>query len=125
MSTFHAVVRMDHNEAHVLMFDREHVESQRVKSRSHHKHQGKGGAQTATFYAEVAKALEGTHEVLLTGPGAARNEFRDWCQAHAKAVASTIVESLAADHPSDNQLVALARQYFKKFDAMAADPTQV
>lgn len=41
MTTFHAVVWLDHSEAHVLMFDREHVEAQRIKSRSHHKHQGK------------------------------------------------------------------------------------
>jgi len=124
MSTFHAVVWMDHHEAHVLMFDREHVESQRVKSRSHHKHQGKGGDASA-FYADVAQALQGVHEVLLTGPGATRNAFRDWCQTHAKAAAGVIVDSIASDHPSDKQLVALARQYFKKFDAMAADPTQV
>jgi hypothetical protein len=32
MSTFHAVVWIDHKEAHVLMFDREHVEAQRIKS---------------------------------------------------------------------------------------------
>ena len=124
MSTFHAVVWMDHHEAHVLMFDREHVESQRIKSRSHHKHQGKAG-DAAAFHADVAQALKGSHEVLLTGPGSARNEFRDWCQAHAKATAEAIVDSIATDHPTDNQLVALARQYFKKFDAMAADPTQV
>jgi stalled ribosome rescue protein Dom34 len=123
MSTFHAVVWMDHQEAHVLMFDREHVESQRVKSRSHHKHQGKGG-DAGAFYGDVAKALNGTQEVLLTGPGAARQEFRDWCEHHAKATAAAIVDSIATDHPSDKQLVALARQYFKKFDAMAADPTQ-
>ncbi len=124
MSTFHAVVWMDHQEAHVLMFDREHVESQRVKSRSHHKHQGKGHGVSA-FFGELANVLSGTREVLLAGPGAARNEFRDWCQAHAKTTAQVIVDSIATDHPSDNQLVALARQYFKKFDAMAADPTQV
>lgn len=35
MSTFHAVVWMDHSEAHVVMFDREHMEAQRVKSRIH------------------------------------------------------------------------------------------
>ncbi len=123
MSTFHAVVWMDHQEAHVLMFDREHVESQRVKSRSHHKHQGKGG-DAAAFFGDIAQSLSGTREVLLAGPGAARNEFRDWCQAHAKATAEVIVDSIATDPPGDNQLVALARQYFKKFDAMAADPTQ-
>jgi hypothetical protein len=62
--------------------------------------------------------------VLLAGPGLARNQFRDWCcQAHHAAVAGAIVDSVAADHPTDGQLVAMARQYFKKFDNMAADPS--
>ena len=123
MSTFHAVVWMDHQEAHVVMFDREHVEAQRIKTRSHHKHQGKAGG-TSAFYAEVAKALAGTREVLLTGPGLARNEFRDWCSSHQKSTAAIIVDSIASDHPSDAQLAAMAKQYFKKFDAMAADSSQ-
>ena len=124
MSTFHAVIWMDHNEAHVVMFDREHVQAQRIKSRSHHKHQGKAD-DAVTFYQDIAKALNGTHEVLLTGPGLARQEFRAWCQQHQSATAEMIVDSVASDHPSDAQLVALAKQYFKKFDAMAADPSQV
>lgn len=122
MTTFHAVVWMDHAEAHVVMFDREHMEAQKIKSRSHHKHQGKAEDQSA-FFAEIAKALLGTHEVLLTGPGLARNQFREWCTGHMVAVAANIVESISADHPTDAQLVAQARQYFKKFDNMAADPS--
>ncbi|CAN5376741.1 hypothetical protein BH10PSE16_BH10PSE16_03350 [soil metagenome] len=122
MSTFHAVIWMDHSEAHVVMFDREHVQAQRIKSRSHHKHQGKGDDSHA-FFADIAGALTGTHEVLLCGPGLAHNQFREWCSHHQAAVAETIVNSVVADHPSDAQLVALARQYFKKFDNMAADPS--
>lgn len=121
MTTFHAVVWLDHQEAHVLMFDREHVETQRIKSRTHHKHQGKSNDNVALF-ADVAKALHGAHEVLVTGPGKARDEFRDWVKRHDAAVAATVVDSVASDHPTDAQVVAMARQYFKKFDQMAADP---
>jgi stalled ribosome rescue protein Dom34 len=120
MSTFHAVVWLDHQEAHVLMFDKEHVESQRVKSRSHHKHQGKQN-DAAGLYADIAKALQGTHEVLVTGPGKARDEFRTWCEQHHAHV--NVVDSVSSDHPTDAQVVAMARQYFKKFDNMAADPS--
>lgn len=122
MSTFHAIVWMDHTEAHAVMFDREHMEAQRIQSRSHHKHQGKSDDH-ASFFTDVAHALQGSHEVLLAGPGLARNQFRDWCKTHQAAVAAKIVDSIAADHPSDAQLVAMARQYFKKFDQMAADPS--
>jgi hypothetical protein len=86
MSTFHAVVWMDHAEAHVLMFD-------------------------------------SAHEVLLTGAGNARTEFKTWCDSHAKACAHTIIENIPSDHPTDPQLIALARKYFGKFDKMAGDPS--
>ena len=122
MSTFHAVIWIDHTEAHAVMFDREHMEAQRIKSRSHHKHQGKSD-DYSSYFAEVAQAVQGSHEVLLAGPGLARNQFRDWCTTHQAAIAATIVDSIAADHPTDPQLVAMARQYFKKFDQMASDPS--
>lgn len=122
MPTFHAVIWIDHTEAHAVMFDREHMEAQRIKSRSHHKHHGKSD-DYSSYFAEVAQAVQGSHEVLLAGPGLARNQFRDWCTTHQAAIAATIVDSIAADHPTDPQLVAMARQYFKKFDQMASDPS--
>ena len=124
MSTYHAIVWIDHQEAHVVMFDRAHVEAQRIHSRSHHSHQGKH-ADAASFFKEVSDKLHGTHEVLLTGPGSARTEFKHWCAQHDKNAAHAIVDNVASDHPSDAQLVAMARQYFTKFDKMAADPGRV
>ena len=83
MSTFHAVVWMDHQNAHVLMFDREHVQAERIQSRSTHSHQGKH-ADTKSYFAEISHGLAEVHEVLLTGPGTARTEFRTWCDAQPK-----------------------------------------
>ena len=75
------------------------------------------------FYTEIVQALEGSHEVLLTGAGTARTEFKTWCDSHAKACAHTIIENIPSDHPTDPQLIALARKYFMKFDKMAGDPS--
>jgi len=124
MTTFHAVVWMDHSQAQVLMFDREHVEAQRVKARSQHtpKH-GHVGADK-TFFEEIARALQGVSEVLVAGPAKAKIEFRDFCKHHAHAVDKAIVDVVNADHPTEAQLVAMARQYFLKYDQKAADPTQ-
>lgn len=125
MTTFHAVVWLDHSEAHVLMFDREHAEAQRIKSRSHHtpKHGHVKGDKD--FFNAVAKALDGVHEILLTGPANAKIEFRDHCKLNHTAVDKGIVDVLNSDHPTDNQLVAMARKYFAKYDTTTADPTQV
>lgn len=122
MTTFHAVAWLDHTEAHVVHFDRDHTETQRIKARSHHKHQGKA-ADNAAFFGDIAAALSGAREVLLTGPGLARTQLREWVGQHLPLLDKAIVDSVATDHPSDAQLAALARQYFRKFDSLAADPS--
>jgi stalled ribosome rescue protein Dom34 len=124
VSTFHAVVWLDHQEAHLAFFDRDHVASQRIHSKSHHKHQGKTTDMNA-FFADIAKAVKACREVLLTGPGITQQQFKDWTTQHAAPLSKIFVDSIVSDHPSDAPLVALARQYFKKFDAMAADPTRI
>jgi len=123
MTTFYAVVWMDHSQAHVLMFDKEHVEAQRVKAR--HQHTPKHGHVGADkdFFQQIAGSLQGVAEVLLTGPANAKIEFRDFCKHHAHAVDKAIVDVVSSDHPSDNQLVAMARQYFLKYDQKASDPS--
>ena len=124
MSLFHAVVWMDHTQAHVLQFDAESIAAQRVKARSHHpRHHGADEQALHQFYEQIVQALIGTQEVLLTGPGLAHGEFKTWCDKHRAATAKTLVGSEKADHPTDNQLVALARQYFVKYDRMAGTPT--
>lgn len=124
MTTFHTVVWLDHTEAHVVMFDRDHMEAQKIKSRSHHKNHGRDEDYSA-YFADVAKALTGAREVLLTGPSLARVQLRDWCTQHNAAVAATVVDCISSDHPSDGQLVAMARQYFKKFDNMSGTTATV
>ena len=115
MSTFHAVVWIDHTESHVLMFDKEHIERQLIKSKSHHKHQGKSNDMVA-FFRSVSDALESTHEILLTGPGTSRSEFLEWCKLNSPQIAKRVVDSLKTDHPSDGQVVAMAKKYFIKYD---------
>ena len=127
MSTFHAVVWLDHTTAHVLQFDPAHVESQTVKARSQHTrahaNATHGHKTEREYYDHVAQALAGVQEVLVVGPGQARTEFVAHCEAHRKDLAARIVGTESADHPTDNQLVALARRYFEKYDRMAGTPS--
>lgn len=144
MSTFHAIVWLDRSEAHVVMFDREHIAAQKIKSRSHHKstgghvgsnlgkqargdvasarghHSPGGGHNTVedSYYHAVADALKGVHEILVTGPAQAKDEFKAHCERHDKDIDKAIVGVVPSDHPSDGQLVAMAKQYFLKHDKM-------
>jgi stalled ribosome rescue protein Dom34 len=124
MTTLHAVVRIDHQSAQVLQFDAEHVESQKIKAHTHHTRQHGSAVRTEhEFYGHVADALAGVAEVLVVGPGTAHLDFNRYCEKHRPQTARHIVASEAIDHPTDAQLVALARKYFLKHDRMEGTPT--
>jgi stalled ribosome rescue protein Dom34 len=119
MSTSHAVVWTDHEAARVLLFDSEHVQAHKVRASSHYTRQHHSAVRTEhEFFSEVCDALKGIDEVLVTGSRTSVADFRHYTEKHRPHVASQIVGYEVVDHPTDPQLVALARRYFLKFDRM-------
>lgn len=124
MTMFHAVVWIDHQKAQVLQFDTEHVQAQKVKAHSHHTAQHGSSVRTEhEFFGQVCDALEGIAEVLVVGPKTGIAAFEHYVGKHRPTHAKQIVGYDVVDHPSENQLVALARQYFLKYDRMNGVPT--
>lgn len=124
MSLFHAVVWLDHQSAQVLQFDAEHVQAQKVKAHSHHTKQHGSTVRTEhEFFGEVCDALAGITEVLVTGSKTAQADFKHYVEKHRAPVAKQIVGYETVDHPTENQLVAFARQHFLKIDRMNGTPT--
>jgi stalled ribosome rescue protein Dom34 len=124
MSTIHAVIHVDHQAAQVLQFDAGHVESQKIKAHTHHTRQHGSSVRTEhEFFGQVCDALTGIAEVLVVGSHTAQADFRHYVDKHRPETARRIVGYETTDHPTENQLVALARQYFLKYDRMAGKPT--
>lgn len=124
MALFHAVVRLDHHSALVLQFDPDQVQSQALKAHSHPTKQHGSAVRTEhAFFGEVCDALAGISEVLVTGSHTAQSDFKHYVARHRPAVAAQIAGYETVDHPTDNQLVALARAFFLKYDRMAGVPT--
>lgn len=124
MPLFHAVLRIDHHQAQLLQFDASQVLAQTLKSHGHPtKQHGSAVRAEHEFYAEVCNALAGITEVLVTGSHNAMADFRHYVEKHRPAVAAQLAGYETVDHPSDNQLVALARSFFLKHDRMAGIPT--
>ena len=124
MTTFHAVVFVDHQSAQVLQFDAEHVQAQKVKAHTHHT--AKHGSSVRTeheFFGHVCDALAGIQEVLAVGPSTGVADFPHYVRKHRPELVPRIVDFQTVDHPTENQLVALARKYFLKYDRMAGTPT--
>jgi stalled ribosome rescue protein Dom34 len=66
------------------------------------------------FFRLVAERLGDAHEILLIGPGLAKTHFREHLDTHhLKDIGKKVVGLETVDHPTDGQIVALAKKFFK------------
>jgi hypothetical protein len=124
MTLFHAVVWTDHHFADVVQFDAEQVLPHKIKSPSYDTAQhGSAVRSEHEFFGHVCDALQGVSQVLVTGSHTATADFRHYAEKHRPAVARNIIGYEVVDHPTENQLVALARKAFDKHNLMVGIPT--
>ena len=125
----HAVVWIDHREAHVQSFTREASESSFVKAlgsprKIHHRAGSIDGAkapENRLFFGLVAEALNGAQEVLIVGPAQTKDEFFKYLKSHHAQLAKKVMGVETADHPSDGQLLEHARRFFRAADRMLSN----
>ena len=117
MPLFHAVLHIDHQKAVVQQFSPDEVQAHKIKAHAHYTRQHHSGVRTEhEFFGEVCDALAGVSEVLVAGSHTAQADFRHYMEKHRPALSKTIVGWETVDHPTDAQLVAMARKYFHTLD---------
>ena len=117
----HAVVWIDHREARVFRFDRDSVDQlvlhpDNPTKHLHHKANciGSGhAAEDQDYLHAVATALADVHAFLITGPANAKTELVKHIHRHEPRLVEHIAGIETVDHPTDKELVAHARAYFK------------
>lgn len=126
MSHYHAVVWIDHKEAHVMHVSPDDVEKSVVHPhKPHHKLHSRAGTlgsghapEDQDYYHSVGQALSGAQEILVVGPAQAKLQLIKHLQSHDADVMKKVVGVETVDHPTDGQLVAYARKYFLAKDRM-------
>jgi stalled ribosome rescue protein Dom34 len=91
----------------------------------HHKANSTGSGHVGfdkEFLAQVTNAVSDAGEILIIGPASAKTEFAKYLREQHAKIGDRIVAVEAADHPSDGEIVAYARQYFKIGPARASAP---
>jgi stalled ribosome rescue protein Dom34 len=116
------IVWLDHQEAQVYHLSAQGTKKEHLKKHAHEHSNSHGDArhhqQDEHFYHEIAGKLAGAEEVLLMGPGLAKNHFKTHLEKHHHAVlAKKVVGVETVDHITENQLMETARKFFKKYDA--------
>ena len=123
---FHVVMWIDHHEARVFHFSQDDVDTLVLRPghptrNIHHKSNtiGSGHDKRAPeFLRAAAQSIADAGAVLITGPSNAKTELMKHIEKHEPKLMKTILGVETVDHPSDAQLVALARKYFKTADRM-------
>ena len=119
MSLFHAVAFIDHRHAEILQFDSEHVLEKNIHQQLKFTRQHGSTVRTEhEFFAHVCEGLDGITEVLVVGGHTGLADFRHYVDKHRPQTALQIVDYQVVDHPSEKQMVALARKYFVQYEQM-------
>lgn len=112
------VVWLDTEHAHLHKFTVDGIDQKDFKrhSQSHHTHGHLDDVKNSeAFYHGLAEKLADADRILLIGPGLGKTHFKAHLDAHHHVkLASKVVGVETVDHPTDNQIDAFARKFFKK-----------
>jgi stalled ribosome rescue protein Dom34 len=129
---YHAVVWIDHKQARVFHFNVEEADRTVVKDHvvrdlhSREKHTGQRTEENKPFFEDAAKAIADASAILIVGPAQEKDFFAKFLSQKHPAIRAHVEGVEKADHPSDGELLDLARRYVKTADHMKPqiDPAQ-
>jgi hypothetical protein len=112
------VVWLDSENARLFAYQDGKVEKHHLARHEpdHHTHSSHDTTNKSEhFFHQLCEKLTGASQVLLLGPVLARDHFQSHLKSHHHAgLAKKIVGSEPLDHPTDNQVEAFARKFFKE-----------
>jgi stalled ribosome rescue protein Dom34 len=126
MNQHHVAVWLDHQEARVFRIADDSFDEStfRLNIRHLRRHPDRNASEAdrsedaKRFFHEVSRALSAADEVLVVGPSTAKLHFLKYVHAHDPKLEARIVGVETVDHPTDPQLAAFARTYFRNADRM-------
>ena len=122
--SFHACVWIDSHEAKVFGLKKGNSTETHFADHAQHLHKKADRAghmahdMDQHLMADIAEVLKSAEGILITGPGQAKTLFAGWLNEHHPAIAKKVWDIKPLDHPSDAQIVAEAKAYFKAQDRM-------
>jgi len=118
---FHAIVWIDHSQAKVFHIGlsgedeitlHPHLPTRHIRHKANSIGSGHAGLDKE-FFAQVMNVVADAGEILIIGPASAKTELAKYLRDQHPKVGERIIAIEAADHPSDREIVAYAKQHFK------------
>lgn len=124
----HVVVWIDHLQARVFHVGlsgtdqvvlKAHLPTQHI----HHKANTIGSGHVSDdqdFLKHTAEAIQGAEQILILGPSVEKTALHKYLREHAPNSSGRIIAVEPADHPSDGEIIAYAKRYFRFGEAPRA-----
>jgi stalled ribosome rescue protein Dom34 len=123
MTSFHAVLWIDHQTARIQQFDAEHVQVDTLHPHAHPTRTHHSGVRAQhEYFSEVCDSLKGIQEVLVVGPKTGLSDFKHYVDKHRPQLADHLVAFEPLAQLTEGQLTAKAREFFTRYDRMAGIP---
>ena len=120
MRTFPGVVHLTHQGAHAIEFDSASSHATDLARHAHATRQhGSAVRSEHEYFGAVCDLLEEFPRVIVAGGRTTLADFRHYVTKHRSHTLDRITAYEVVDHPTDNQLVAVARKRFEAFDRLA------
>lgn len=111
------IVYLDHEHAKIFKMNPDGTEKLNLHKHLNLHHQNNQNAvkkDSSPFFHEVAESLKDASEVLVIGHGIAKDQFMNHLKDHKHdKLAKKVVGVESVDKPTDNQILAMARKFFK------------
>lgn len=107
---------IDHHHAYVYKFNADGVEEMKMESEFKN-HENQNHEKEEKFYHQVADKLGQAKELMIMGPGTAKDQFKHHCEKHHhKNLFSSIVGSeTMQSHPTKAMMLQKASTFFKSY----------
>ncbi|MFZ4403035.1 MAG: hypothetical protein ACOYOK_02940 [Pseudobdellovibrionaceae bacterium] len=119
------VVWLDSKNAHVFAMKTTGIEKSIVSKsekdhHTRHKNDKHKDSHSEHYYNQLADKLKDADQLLIMGPGLAKNHFKDHLTTHQKHTLATKIIGLekmeSFEHKTEKQMLAKAHKFFKTYD---------
>ncbi|EQA43717.1 eRF1 domain 2 [Leptospira broomii serovar Hurstbridge str. 5399] len=116
----HSILWIDSEQAKGFVFTKDSFEMNtdldRIKPKHHDNHLDRidqiHNEEIKHFFHEVSQKLGTASDLLIAGPGMAKNHFKSYLETHMPELAKKVVGVVTMDHPTAPEIIKSAKEYY-------------
>lgn len=109
----HTTIWIDHQHTYIFEYNADGVQEKNFKN------EGSDKEHLKKFYHDVAMSIGSPDQLLIVGPGTAKDEFKHHCTDHHHNLLGKVIVGTETmkSHPRRSEILAVSRKFFNHYFA--------